>query len=53
MGSHESAFACRVRADENRGSRLTEEAEGDVLRRWAAEHLERLGFMPSWVWAWL
>jgi hypothetical protein len=27
-------------------------AEGDVLKRWAAEHLERLGFMLSWVRAW-
>jgi hypothetical protein len=26
----------------------TDEAEADVLKRWAAEHLERLGFMPVW-----
>jgi hypothetical protein len=31
----------------------TEKAEGDVLKRWATEHLERLGFMPSWVRVWL
>ena len=26
----------------------TEEAEGEVPRRWAAEQMEQLGFMPSW-----
>jgi hypothetical protein len=30
----------------------TGEAEGDVMKRWAAEHMERLGFMPSWVRGW-
>jgi hypothetical protein len=30
----------------------TEEAEGDVMKRWAAEHLEWLGFMPTWGRAW-
>jgi len=29
------------------------EAEADVLKRWAAEHLEQLGFTPAWERAWL
>jgi hypothetical protein len=31
----------------------TEDAEADVLKRWATEHMEQLGFMPSWARAWL
>jgi hypothetical protein len=31
----------------------TDEAEADVLKRWAAEHLEQLGFVPLWARAWL
>jgi hypothetical protein len=31
----------------------SEEAERDILKRWAAFHLERVGFLPAWVRAWL
>jgi hypothetical protein len=47
-GLTRSASACRVRGGETPGSRRPDEAEGDVMKRWAAEHLERLGFMLLW-----
>jgi hypothetical protein len=31
----------------------SEEAERDILKRWAAFHLERVGFLPAWVRPWL
>jgi hypothetical protein len=31
----------------------TQEAERDILKRWAAFHLEQVGFLPAWVRPWL
>lgn len=30
----------------------SDEAEQNILKRWAAFHLERVGFLPVWVTAW-
>ena len=31
----------------------SEEAEHDILKRWAAFHPEQVGFLPAWVRPWL
>ena len=48
-------ISVRVSGQGRRDSWLaaTDEAEAEVMKRCAAEHLERLGFMPLWARAWL
>jgi hypothetical protein len=47
-------ISVRVSSQGQRDSWLvaSDEAEAEVLKRWAAEHIEMLGFLPPWARAW-